>query len=163
MRSVLALLFCVSTASAQRVAPAALVPVAPADTMHFRAAPPEYAFPIRMLMGAGGALAGAYAGGMAGSTFGRNCWDCSDSNFGNMVLGAALGSVITSSVLAAAPTLGSSCSQAKRFSAALVGSLLAGVAGGAVGIGSHNLGGLFLGPMTGAAAGRADRPDWDAA
>lgn len=91
----------------------------------------------RLLLGITGAFAGTYGGWYAVAFMARGCHGelC---ELGPVLLGALGGSALSSALMAALPTLGSSCDFNDRFGAGIVGALGGTVAG---------LRGLFGGPL----------------
>ncbi len=134
-----------SGASAQAVAPVAAHYSAAAGTDTPRQArfisgeEPDFGEAARIGLGLVGGFGGAFAGGAIGDRTARGCHDewC---GFGNVLAGAAIGSVVMATLLSAAPSLGSRCTTAGRGIRALGGSVTGALAGGAIG--------LLGGPLT---------------
>jgi hypothetical protein len=118
-----------------------------------RAQRPSYEIPSRVLLGVGGAVAGA----MGGALFGANVvyrggCACEDPGLEEAVVGAAIGSVLTSAIFASIPDFGSTCSPLERVGLGVGGSLVGALAGGVVGAAMGGAGVLF-GYMAGAGVG----------
>jgi hypothetical protein len=111
-----------------------------------------YSLPVRLVLGTGGTLAGAYGGGLVGFSFApRNC-GCEFEGLNQAAVGAAIGSVITAAVLAGLPEMGSTCSTGQRIGHALLGSL-SGAAVGSLGGVLAGPGGVFFGYLGGSSIG----------
>ena len=93
----------------------------------------------RIALGIVGGFGGAYAGGVIGAGTASGCHG-EFCGIGNVLVGAALGSVAMSTLLSAAPSLGSKCTTVARQMRALGGSVTGALAGGVVG--------LIGGPLT---------------
>ena len=96
-----------------------------ADTAYF-----EYS---RLGLGILGGFAGAFAGGAIGLATAAGCQG-EYCGFGNVLAGAAIGSVAVGTLLAAAPSQGSKCTVEGRQLRALGGSVSGALVGGAIGL-----------------------------
>ena len=93
----------------------------------------------RLGLGILGGFGGAFAGGMIGVATTAGCRG-EYCELGNVLSGAAIGSVAVATLLAAAPSQGSKCTVEGRRLRALGGSFTGAVVGGAIG--------LLRGPVT---------------
>ena len=93
----------------------------------------------RLGLGILGGFGGAFAGGMIGAATAAGCRG-EYCGLGNVLVGAAIGSVAVATLLSAAPSQGSRCATYERELRALGGSIAGAVTGGVVG--------LIGGPLT---------------
>lgn len=112
-----------------------------------------YEMPGRVLLGLGGAVLGAMSGGLIGATY---LYDgkcaCEDPGLEEALVGAAVGSVLASAMLAAVPDFSSTCSIFQRVGLGVAGSVVGAIAGGALGAAMGEVG-VPLGYMGGAGVG----------
>jgi hypothetical protein len=94
---------------------------------------PTYDGASRIALGIVGAFGGAYAGGAIGAQSAAGCYD-DFCGLGNVLAGAAIGSVAMATLLSAAPSLGSKCTTEGRLMRALGGSITGALTGGVVGL-----------------------------
>ena len=134
-----------SAAGAQAPAPVAARYTAPAGSDTLRQATimpedePAHDRASRIALGIGGGFGGAFAGGTIGAEAAAGCKG-EFCGFGPVLAGVALGSVAMSTLLSAAPSLGSKCTTVGRQMRALGGSITGALAGGVIG--------LIGGPLT---------------
>lgn len=153
----LASLFALPAVQAQVAAPLAVRaldnPQAFAAVAQARAPRSSYEMPSRVLLGVGGAVAGAMGGALFGSSvlYDGKC-ACEDPGLDQAIIGAAVGSVLTSALLASMPNFGSTCSPFERIGFGVGGSLVGALAGGVVGAAMGGAG-VLLGYMAGAGVG----------
>ncbi len=154
-------LFVAHTASAQRAEPLAFHSAArvsvKTDSSVITNAPPAYAFPIRVVLGTGAAVAGGYYGILGGSILPHSDCSCDDPGLVNAVLGGAIGTIVGSAIVAAIPKFESKCGLGQRVGTALLtstaGAVLGGFAGslaGGEGVLVGYVGGSGLGSALGA-------------
>lgn len=89
--------------------------------------------PTRIILGIVGGIGGVFAGGAIGS---RTVGECRGDFCGldNVITGAALGSIVGSSVLSSIPAMSSPCGFGHRVAVAAAGSLAGALAGGVTGL-----------------------------
>lgn len=112
---------------------------------------PAYAMPVRAALGVGGAFLGAYGGALAASAVLPHSHG-DDPGLAEALEGAAVGSVVMSALLAAAPHFSSSCGPLRRFGYG-VGGAVAGALLGSVLSASQRGGGAILGFIAGEGVG----------
>ncbi len=100
--------------------------------------------PSRLVLG----LSGAYAGLIGGSLFGANVLyrggcACEDPGLGEALVGAAIGSVIVSGIVAALPAFTSTCGPGERIERGIGDSLVRALTGAVVGSAMGGPGGLY--------------------
>ncbi len=107
---------------------------AAADSLKVRA------LPARVLLGTGGAVAGAFIGAVAGqAVLGRDC-SCDDPGLAEALEGGLVGAVVAGAAMSALPRAGSHCGYLNRLWRAAIGSTL----GAGVGIVVSGGSGLIL-------------------
>lgn len=89
--------------------------------------------PARIGLGLAGGFGGAWAGAAMGAQSAKGCHG-EFCEIGNVLAGAAIGSVVTATLLSAIPGMSSTCTMAEREVHALGWSVVGAVTGGAIGL-----------------------------
>jgi hypothetical protein len=106
---------------------------------------------FRIVAGLVGGVVGSLGGAQIGASTARGChgeW----CGVGNVITGAAIGSVAGSALLSSLPGFGSKCGLGERFATGTAGALLGALTGGVAGL-TMGAGGVVIGVLAGSGIG----------